>query len=625
MQKILFLSNTSFSIEKFRFRYINKISNNAEVITCTPFSRPKNLNKKIDHFKLKGHFFFVELYNFIKIINKEKPNLLVVYSFKYQFLCSLIFNRKIYNKIYIVAGRGSIFLIKNFFIRNILLKIINFTLKSSDKLIFINPHDKEFFEKFFNLNENNYLIPTEGIKILKQKKKKFKLKKNFIFFARLINSKGINEYIAAAKILKKKYSHLNFYIAGPLTKNKIGQSHLFERKNQKILNLIKNTKEVKYLGYIKNYKKIFNKIDCLISPSYTEGAGTSVMEAMMSGLFVIAYNNSGHKFLLKNTKNLICDKNSVYEITKNVEKYLKIDPSELKKNYKNSYLKVAKNFSDEVVFNKIKEILEFQSDKKLLTVVIPSYDRISLLSKKLFEIKKINHFFIDFIIILEKKDNKSISFVKKFLSKYNLNHKVNVLIQSSNNPDMAIRSGISASKQNYILINGDDDYLDLDNLRYLIKPMQKNYDIIFSKSFYFTEKIKKNIKFRLLSSYIKFFFTATFGLKLVKFFNYIMTTSTIINKKFISKIRGYPVKKNFISDYHMWIKLSKLKYKSIFVNSLITYTKYDMNTLTGKKISKNENYSNIFKMISNEQNIATKLIQSFLLYFKKINDRYLRL
>ena len=58
MQKILFLSNTSFSIEKFRSHYINKISKNAEVITCTPFSKPKNLNKKINHFKLKGFFFY---------------------------------------------------------------------------------------------------------------------------------------------------------------------------------------------------------------------------------------------------------------------------------------------------------------------------------------------------------------------------------------------------------------------------------------------------------------------------------------------------------------------------------------------------------------------------------------
>ena len=104
-----------------------------------------------------------------------------------------------------------------------------------------------------------------------------------------------------------------------------------------------------------------------------------------------------------------------------------------------------------------------------------------------------------------------------------------------------------------------------------------------------------------------------------------MTTSTIINKKFIKKIRGYPVNKNFISDYHMWMKFSKLKNKSTFVNSVTTYTNYDKDTLTGKNISKSDSYSNIFKMISDEQNIAVKTIQLFLLYIKKMNDRYLKL
>ena len=55
-------------------------------------------------------------------------------------------------------------------------------------------------------------------------------------------------------------------------------------------------------------------MDCLVSPSYTEGAGTSVMEAMMSGLYVIAYKNNGHNYLLKNTKNYLCKKNTVEEL-----------------------------------------------------------------------------------------------------------------------------------------------------------------------------------------------------------------------------------------------------------------------------------------------------------------------
>ena len=64
------------------------------------------------------------------------------------------------------------------------------------------------------------------------------------------------------------------------------------------------------MGYIKNYKKVFPKMDCLVSPSYSEGAGTSVMEAMMSGLFVIAYSNSGQN-MFKKTPNKLVKYNNV--------------------------------------------------------------------------------------------------------------------------------------------------------------------------------------------------------------------------------------------------------------------------------------------------------------------------
>ena len=63
-------------------------------------------------------------------------------------------------------------------------------------------------------------------------------------------------------------------------------------------------------------------MDCLISPSFSEGAGTSVMEAMVSGLHVITYNNSGHNYVLKNTKNHICKINSVEYLVQNIEKYM---------------------------------------------------------------------------------------------------------------------------------------------------------------------------------------------------------------------------------------------------------------------------------------------------------------
>ena len=131
----------------------------------------------------------------------------------------------------------------------------------------INPFDLSYFKKFSSNKNKFFLIPTEGVEKLPLRKKINK-KKNFIFFGRLIVEKGIHEYIEAAKILKKKYPNKNFYIAGPSDQKIIGQSK-FSKSTLDLIN--KNKNIVKYLGYISNFKKIFPKMDCLVSPSYSEG------------------------------------------------------------------------------------------------------------------------------------------------------------------------------------------------------------------------------------------------------------------------------------------------------------------------------------------------------------------
>ena len=98
-------------------------------------------------------------------------------------------------------------------------------------------------------------------------------------------------------------------------------------------------------------------MDCLISPSYTEGAGTSVMEAMISGLYIIAYKNHGHNYVLKNTKNYICKENTVKELVKGYEYFKKKSQKELFHDSKISYQKVKINFTSKKILKQFEKIL----------------------------------------------------------------------------------------------------------------------------------------------------------------------------------------------------------------------------------------------------------------------------
>ncbi len=353
MKKILVISNTSFSIEKFRSHYLNKLSSKYHIKVLTPSEKPSNLSKKINFKQLKN----INLINLFFKLKKEiiffKPNKIIIYSWKYQFYMSLLnFICKDVEVIYVIAGGGSLFLNNNIFLKFGLFKVVKNILEKPNKVIFINPYDKIWFEKNFKILGKTYLIPTEGIELIR-KKSKVNYKKNFIFFGRLIKQKGIIEYLELASILKKKDKYLNFYIAGPIDQSVIGDSKVPDN----LFNKIKSNQNVNYLGNIKSFKNIFPKMDCLISPSYTEGAGTSVMEAMSSGLYVIAYKNNGHNYLLKNTKNYLCKENTINELINGYEHFKKKTQDELSHNYKISYQKIKIKFSSKKSLQEIKKIL----------------------------------------------------------------------------------------------------------------------------------------------------------------------------------------------------------------------------------------------------------------------------
>ena len=356
MKKVIVISNTSFSIEKFREHYLNKI-NGYKFKIFTPYKKvklKKNSTNLSSHLII-SHNILYDLFSLHRLFKKEKTSLVISYSTYYNFLTSIISIFFNFKSISVIAGRGYLLTNKSFFIKILSKIIFSIIFFISNIIIFINPTDLKFFLKETVYKKKAYLIPTEGIEKKPYRIKKIKNKKNFIFFGRLIREKGILEYIELSKRIKKKYPHTNFFIAGPKDQSAIGQSKV----DHKAINLIKdNNKFVKYIGFIKDYKKVFPKMDCLISPSYSEGAGTSVMEAMTSSLFVIAYKNSGHSYILKNTDNFITSKNDINNLFKLVEKYLNLDNHRLLINQKKSYNKVHNNFSSKIVASKFKKIIE---------------------------------------------------------------------------------------------------------------------------------------------------------------------------------------------------------------------------------------------------------------------------
>ena len=360
-KKIIVISNTIFSIKKFRLHYLEKLSKTFNINIFTPDKIKTNNNQNLIFKSFGFNNWLVDFFRIRKILSKD-INLILVYSFKYQlyvFLINFFYRRKIIN---IIAGKGSIFFFKSNFLK--LSRDIFFRLffKYSDNFVFINQEDAFFFKKKYAINKNIFTIPTEGIEIINRKQTKLN-NKNFLFFSRLIKGKGIFEFIELAKKIHQKFYDTQFFIAGSFDKKIVGQSYQITKKI--LQKKIKNYNFIKYIGFKKNnIQNFLPTMDCLISPSYTEGAGQSVMECILSGMYTVVYKNSGHKYILNNETKFICKNNSLRELYKLTSNFINQNKNISIKTVSKAQTYIKKNFSSSMVYKKILDILKKVLDEK---------------------------------------------------------------------------------------------------------------------------------------------------------------------------------------------------------------------------------------------------------------------
>lgn len=267
----------------------------------------------------------IEIYYTIKLLynlHLFKPDLVhgisvkgIIHSSVYAFL----FKPK--KLILYITGMGYFFTNKlNFYekiLKTLILKIIKYILHlNKSVLILENNDDLNFFVNQQKIPIKKILkLPGAGVDL-----KKFdyfeKKKKNIILFpARVLKEKGIEEFYKAAKKLSLKFKNWLFLVAGTIDYKK-------NNRNSKI-QLFKNTKQIKFLGYMEEMHKLFNKSSIVCLPSYREGFPKSLIEASASGCAIVTTNVPGCRQAVNKNKNAFLVKPKNYEmLAQNLEKLI---------------------------------------------------------------------------------------------------------------------------------------------------------------------------------------------------------------------------------------------------------------------------------------------------------------
>jgi len=299
----------------------------------------KNAIKKIKKLKIQHSMYnFNANYSFIKnfislikiffFIIRYRPDILHSASPIANFFATIIsiFYKK--NKLILsMSGMGYLYtanlsiietLKKNFFE----FFFINFLKKINFKKIIVqNKDDYIYFNKILNLNFNNIFLIKGGSGVDPRYFKNIKIIKNnrnVLMLSRIIRSKGVCEYLEAARILKKKYPDWNFNLAGPidyLTPDKIDLNYFNYFLRNKIIN---------YLGFAKDSLSFYKNAEIFCLPSYREGMPKTVLEASAVGLPIITTNVVGcRESIVINKNGLLCKKKNYMDLSNKIEILIK--------------------------------------------------------------------------------------------------------------------------------------------------------------------------------------------------------------------------------------------------------------------------------------------------------------
>lgn len=234
-------------------------------------------------------------YLFLRNVFKvEQPSYIFAYTIK-PVIWGGLASRKLNNVEFtaLITGLGFAFqagsLLKNA-LMSLVVCLYKAALKKANVIIFQNVDNRFVFidKKIITLDKAR-IVNGSGVDIDRFKYSKVDTKQTkFLLIARLLKDKGIDEYIKAAKIVKKDYPDVEFQLLGPEdpSPNHFSMEIIKENHNKGIINYLGETDDV--LPYIKACQ-IFTL------PSYHEGLPRTVIEAMSIGRAILTTNAAGCK------------------------------------------------------------------------------------------------------------------------------------------------------------------------------------------------------------------------------------------------------------------------------------------------------------------------------------------
>ncbi len=359
--KILISSNTAWNLINFRKGIILKlISNGFEVVIVSPKDGYTStlldfgcqyMSINIDSKGVNPVNDLYLLFQYLRIFYRERPNVILTYTAKpniYGSIAATVYSIPIINNI---SGLGTAF-IRGGLLGKIVSFLYKISLRKSKCVFFQNNDDKDLFLKKNLVTKNQVdILPGSGVNLEYYQPTNLNIANQdefvFLLIARLIWDKGIQEYVDAARLIKKDNLKVRFQILGFLdvdNQTAVLRSDVDSWVEEGI---------IEYLGDSDDVRSFIDKSDCVVLPSYREGTPKALLEAGAMGKPIITTDVPGCKEVVDDSVNgFLCNVRDHKDLASKINKILLLPQSNLEYMGRQSREKIKNEFDENNVIDK---------------------------------------------------------------------------------------------------------------------------------------------------------------------------------------------------------------------------------------------------------------------------------
>ncbi|MEP1097043.1 MAG: glycosyltransferase family 4 protein [Cyclobacteriaceae bacterium] len=334
--KIAFVTNTCWNVFNFREGLVKYFLNQGdEVVSLAPSDAytkeiekwgVRHIETPLDQTGTNPITDLRYLKALRRILKSELPDVALCFTIKPNIYASLAGKLTGVPTICNVSGLGTVFLVSGWLGR-FALNLYKFAFAYSTFIFFQNSDDRKLFLTHVKLKRNKVgLLPGSGINLQRfgYKEPLISTPTTALMVGRVIEEKGVRDFVEAARILKNARAAVEFTLVG-----KIDEGHARSISKVEVDDWVAEGL-IKYLPHYDGIQDLIAKHELVVLPSFREGTPRTLLEGAALGKALLASNVPGCKevvvdgingflFEVQNPKSL-ADKVKLYQSLSSHEK-----------------------------------------------------------------------------------------------------------------------------------------------------------------------------------------------------------------------------------------------------------------------------------------------------------------